>query len=216
MSQVPTGLTGLAVASTSVSDALAELRLSTAGVKGGALCELVAYAAEPVAGPAFTVRLCPPEESDRPFNAFLDEIPAGNVIVVDNGGRRGHSVFGGLMAAEATRRGAVAAVVNGDVRDVDEARQLGIGLFALGRTPVSGRPFVRLAATGDAVEWGGVTIVGGDLVVADGDGAVVVPAAYAAGVLERARAIEEADAALAADVRSGVPLARAREQRAPR
>ena len=203
-----------AVTSTSVADALAELPTPGPGAAGGALAGIVAYSGGPVSGPAFTVRLCPPGESDRPLNAFLDDVPAGSVLVVDNGGRRGHSVFGGLMAAEARRRGAVAVVVNGEVRDVGEARRIGFGVFARGRTPVSGRSFARLAAIQEPLAWEDVTVFPGDVVVADGDGAVAVPAQRAAIVLERARLIEEEDTRLAADVASGVPLSLARARRA--
>jgi 4-hydroxy-4-methyl-2-oxoglutarate aldolase len=209
------------VASTSVADALAELGTpgasgapGTEARLGGVLTGVAACTEAALVGPAFTVLLCPPGDSDVLFNAYIDDVPPGAVIVVDNGARRGHSVFGGLMAAEAARRGAVGAVVNGDVRDVEEARQIGFGLFARGRTPVSGRPFARLAATQEPLDWEGVTIRSGDMVVADGEGVVVVPLEHAAAVLERARAIEERDARIAADVATGIPLAVARAERA--
>lgn len=199
----------ITVSSTSASDALTQL-----AIDGGALTGLVAYTDWPVIGSAFTVRLCTPEESAFPFNSFLEDVPGGSVVVIDNAGRRGRSVFGGLMCAEVMRRGALAAIVKGDVRDVEEARSVGLGLFALGRTPVSGRPLTRLAAAGEAIDWGGVTIEPGDTLVADGDGVVVVPARHAAAVLRRARAIERDDAELMRQVRSGVPLAEARARQA--
>lgn len=207
------------VASTSVADALAELDAElgpgAGSPHGGVLSGVVAYTDATVVGAAFTVRLCPAgDDSDVPFNAYLDEVPPGSLVVVDNGGRRGHSVFGGLMAAEAARRGALGAVVNGDVRDVEEARHVGFGLFARGRTPVSGRPFARLAAARGRLDWEGVPVRTGDVVVADGDGVVVVPSEHAEAVLERARAIEERDARFAADVASGMPLTAARAGRA--
>lgn len=199
------------LASTSVADALAELGESGADAPGGGVLDgVVAYTEGPIGGRAFTVRLCGPERSSRPFGAFLDEVPAGSVIVIDNGGRRGQSVFGGLMAAEARRRGAVAVVVNGDVRDVAEAREIGFGVFARGRTPVSGRPFFRLEATQEQLAWEKVMVAPGDVVVADGDGVVAVPAQHAEAVLDRARAIQDEDARVASDVGSGVPLAKAR------
>lgn len=193
--------------STSVADALLQLGF------GGTFAGLVAHSEQPMCGEAFTVHLCPPGESDRPFNDFLEEIPPGAVIVVDNAGRRGSSVFGGLMCAESRRRGALGAVVHGDVRDVAEARQLGFGLYALGRTPRSGRPDSRLLATNQPVDWGGTRIEPGDLVVADGDGVAVVPSAHGATVAELARDIEASDAMLLDQVCRGVPLAVARAQR---
>jgi regulator of RNase E activity RraA len=195
----PSGLT-----STAVADAMQELGLD------GALTGVTQYSGSVVVGTAFTVRLCSPEQSERPFNSYLDELTAGSVVVVDNDGRRGFSVFGGLMCADARRRGVLAAVVRGDVRDVAEARDLRFGLFALGRTPLSGRPLVRLEATNVPIDWDGTKIEPGDTIVADGDGVVVVPAADAKAVMELAAQIEASDAELLRRVNSGVPLGVAR------
>jgi regulator of RNase E activity RraA len=184
-----------------VSDALQQ-----AGV-GAAISGITAYSDMTVIGEAFTVRLCEPGQSERPFNAYLDEVPPEAVIVVDFGGRHGISVFGGLMAAEALRRGASGAVVNGDVRDAAEAREIGFGLFALGLTPRSGRLDARLRSTNEPLEWEGVRVEPGDTIVADEDGVVVVPARHAAEVLERAALIEATDADLRTQIATGVPLA---------
>jgi len=190
--------------STAVADAMQKLGLE--GVLGG----LTSYGGSVLIGTAFTVRLCPPDQSERPFNAYLDELPDGAVVVLDTGGRRGFSVFGGLMCAEARRRGAVGAVVRGDVRDVAQAREMGFGLFALGATPLSGRPLARLEATNLTIDWDGIRVHPGDTVVADEDGVVVVPASQADAVLAMAAEIEAADAELLRQVESGVPLAVAR------
>jgi regulator of RNase E activity RraA len=195
----PSGLT-----STAVADAMQEVGLD------GVLTGLSAYTTSVVVGTAFTVRLCLPEQSQRPFNAYLDELTAGSVVLVDNDGRRGFSVFGGLMCADAHRNGAVAAVVRGDVRDVAQARQLGFGLFAYGVTPRSGRPLVRLERTNVPIDWDGTKVQAGDTVVADEDGVVVVPARHAKAVVERAAEIEASDAELLRRVNAGVPLGVAR------
>ncbi len=191
--------------STAVSDAMERIGLD------GVLSGLVAYGDSVVVGAAFTVRLCRPEQSERPFNAYLDEVPAGSVIVIDAGGLRGFSVWGGLMSAEARRRGAVAAVVRGEVRDVAQARGMRFGLFALGLTPRSGRPLARLESTGVSIDWDGTTVESGDTVAADEDGVVVVPARHAQTVMDLAVEVEASDAALLEQVDSGVPLAVARE-----
>lgn len=182
-------------------------KLGLDGFLGG----LTSYGDAVVTGTAFTVRLCGPERSERPFNAYLDELPEGSVVVIDGGGLRGFSVFGGLMCAEARRRGAVAAVVRGDVRDGAQARQMGFGLFALGLTPRAGNHLARLEATNVPIDWGAVTVEGGDSVVADGDGVIAIPAARAEEVIELAAQIESSDAELMRRVESGVPLAVARE-----
>jgi regulator of RNase E activity RraA len=196
---------GPSLTSTAVSDAMQKVGLD--GVLGG----LTAYGDSVVAGTAFTVRLCGPERSEQPFNAYLDEVPEGSVVVIDSGGLRGFSVFGGLMCAEARRRGAVAAVVRGEVRDAAQARQMGFGLFALGLTPRSGRPLARLESTGVSIDWDGVPVRPGDTVVGDEDGVVAIPARHAETVIGLAAEIETSDEALLREVESGVPLAAARE-----
>ncbi len=199
--QITAGAPKHTLTSTSVADAL------QGADGGGVVSGISAYSDLVIVGKALTVRLCGPEESDRPFNDYLDELFDGSVVVVDNRGRRGISVFGGLMAAEALRRGARGAVVNGDIRDVAEARELGFALFALGATPRSGRVNARLEATNEPVDWGGTRIEPRDTIVADEDGVVVVPARHAGDVLERAAALQAADATKLEQVASGIPLA---------
>jgi regulator of RNase E activity RraA len=192
--------------STAVADALQEIGL------GGVLGGLTAYGDSVVAGTAFTVRLCGLEQSERPFNAYLDELGEGSVVVIDNHGLRGFSVWGGLMCAEARRRGAVAAVVRGDARDGAQAREMRFGLFALGLTPVSGRPLARLEATDVPIDWDGVRVDPGDTIVADEDGVVVVPAQHADAVIKRAAEIEAFDFELLRQINAGVPSALARQR----
>jgi regulator of RNase E activity RraA len=192
--------------STAVADALQEIE------SGGVLSGLNAYGGSVVVGTAFTVRLCGVERSERPFNAYLDELAEGSVVVIDSGGLRGFSVWGGLMCAEARRKGAVAAVVRGDVRDAAQARDMRFGLFALGLTPRSGTPLARLEATGVPIDWDGVRVDPGDTVVGDEDGVVVVPAEHAGAVIKRAAEIEASDYELLRQVNSGVPLALARQR----
>lgn len=196
----PPGLT-----STAAADAMQKLGLD--GFLGG----LTAYGDAVVTGTAFTVRLCSPERSERAFNAYLDELPTGSVVVIDGGGLRGFSVWGGLMCAEARRRGTVAAVVRGDVRDAAQAKAMGFGLFALGLTPRAGTSLARLESTGVTIEWDGIAVAPGDTVVADGDGVIAIPAAHADTVIDLAAQIESSDAELLRQVESGVPLAVARK-----
>jgi regulator of RNase E activity RraA len=195
------------VSSSAVADALDRMGLQ------GVLQGFASYTTHAALGTAFTVCLCDPSESSRGFSSYLEEVPSGALLVIDNAGRRGHSVFGGLMSAEAHRKGVVGAVVNGEVRDAAEAEELGFAIFARGRTPRSGRAVARVRSTNDPVTLGDVTIKPGDTVVADADGIVVVPAGHAEEALVLARFIEAADAAVFQRVRSGVPLSVARDDK---
>jgi len=146
-----------------------------------------------IAGPAVTVRLSPGDLVD-PLAALTVAAP-GDVIVVDAAGETETSVWGGLMAGLGHRRRLAGAVVDGAVRDVDEARDIGFTLFsrAVGpratHTAFSGRQ--EPIEVNVPIHCGGVLIHPGDVVVGDEIGLVVVPHPHAQEILARAQ--EQAD-----------------------
>lgn len=173
----------------------------------------------PVAGPqriwgrAFTVRFAPQDSTD-PGNVgdYLDDIPAGAVAVLDNGARLDCTVWGGIMSRLAAHRGIGGTVVNGVCRDTAEAEEAGYPLFACGRFMRTGKDRVQAEAVGQPVTVGGVRVCAGDLVVADRDGVVIVPAARIDDVIARALVMHEVEARILAAALAGTPLAQAREQ----
>jgi regulator of RNase E activity RraA len=76
-------------------------------------------------------------------------------------------------------RGARGVVVDGLVRDVDRVRVLGFSAHARGTRPTDSLGRVSLTDTEGPAQVAGVTVANGDLVVADCDGVVVVPAEVA-------------------------------------
>jgi regulator of RNase E activity RraA len=142
-------------------------------------------------GPAFTVR-CPPADNLMLHAAIYRAAP-GSVVVVQ-AGDIDYAVAGGNVCAVAQRRGIAGFVVDGVIRDLGEVRAMGFPVFARGVIPVPG---VKRAVTALNVEvrCGGVTVRGGDLVVADEEGVVVVPAARREQILADARARAAKDSA---------------------
>ena len=146
-----------------------------------------------IAGPAVTVRLYPGDLVD-PLAALTVAAP-GDVVVVDAGGETETSVWGGLMAGLGRQQRIAGAVVDGAVRDVDEARDIGFTLFsrAVGprasHTAFSGRR--EPIEVNVPIHCAGVLVYPGDMVVGDEIGVVVVPRIEASEILARAR--EQAD-----------------------
>jgi 4-hydroxy-4-methyl-2-oxoglutarate aldolase len=126
-----------------------------------------------VAGPAFTVR-CPAGDNLM-LHAAIYRAPAGSIIVVE-AGDVDYAVAGGNVCAVAQRRGIVAFVVDGVIRDLGEVREMGFPVFARGTIPFPGS---KTAATplNTPVRCGGVDVNAGDIVVADEEGIVVTPSA---------------------------------------
>ena len=164
-------------------------------------------------GPAFTVRFGP-VDSAQPGTVgdYLDDIPAGSVAVLDNAGRPDCTVWGGIMSQLAAHRAVAGTVVHGVCRDTDEADTAGYALFALGRFMRTGKDRVQVDAVGEAVSVAGVRVSPGDIVVADQDGVVFVPAGRAAQVFERARAMQAVELRIVAAALDGMPLAEARRE----
>jgi regulator of RNase E activity RraA len=149
-----------------------------------------------VAGPAFTVR-CPPGDNLM-LHAAIHRAPAGSVIVVESGDVD-WALAGGNVCAVAQRNGVAAFVLDGVIRDLAEVRAMGFPVFARGVIPIPGskRAVVPLNVT---VHCGGVNVSPGDIVVADEEGVVVVPASRRGQVLADARAKLATEAGESLDV----------------
>lgn len=113
--------------------------------------------------------------------ATIRRMRPGEVLVIDDEGRRDGACLGDRLAAAAVDHGAAGAVLWGCHRDSAELRRLGIPVFSLGAVPWRARP--PRDSTHRPVRLGGTVVADGDLVVADDDGVLVVPAAAAEAVL---------------------------------
>lgn len=151
--------------------------------------------AQRVAGPAFTVR-CPPGDNLM-LHAAIYRAARGSVIVVE-AGDTDYAVAGGNVCAVARRRGIAGFVIDGVIRDVAEAREMGFPVFARGVIPIPGAK-AAIAPLNEPVRCGGVTVLPDDIVVADEEGVVVVPGARASQVLSDARARQAREAAESLD-----------------
>ncbi|HJQ48772.1 MAG TPA: RraA family protein [Amycolatopsis sp.] len=190
-----------------VSDALDRHGLT--GVVGG-LRPLAAP--RPLAGRAVTVLLGPPPArataSPRRHlgTAAVDASGPGEVIVVAHQGRTDCAGWGGLLSRAAVARGVEGVVVDGAARDLAEASEAGLPLFARAGTPVTARGRAVELSWGEPVEVGGIPLAPGDLVLGDAGGVVVVPAGRAQDVLATAEHIAATEAAMAAEIEAGTPV----------
>ena len=118
---------------------------------------------------------------------WMDEVEEGDFVVIDQSG-----LSVGLMGSENTlnglRRGARGYLTNGGVRDTDEIILQRVPFWSGGvaQCMVQGR--LQYESHNQPVAVGGVTVFPGDVVVADGDGVVVVPAGIAREVAAHANA----------------------------
>jgi len=163
-------------------------------------------------GPAFTVRYRPLEDDGAFHNAadYLDDVPPGSVVVADNGGTGACTTWGSLLTSVALHRKVAGTVVHGAVRDVRETREAGYPLFSTAVTMVSGKNRVVLDRTGSELDIAGTVVRPGDLVFADDNGALRIPAGLVDEVVRRAEAVERTEQRIREAARDGLRLDEAR------
>ncbi len=117
-------------------------------------------------------------------------VEPGDVLVIAAQGSLTHAVFGEFMALACLARGVVGVVLDGALRDVAALADLRLPAFARGACAF-GPLKEGTGEVGFPLACGGVVCTSGDLVRADSDGVVVVPAGDAETVLRQAELIEQ-------------------------
>lgn len=106
----------------------------------------------------------------------VDSILAGEVVVVSTAESKRNAPWGELLSTAACARGARGAVIDGLVRDVRKIEALGFPVFARGIKPTDSRGRGLVIDYNMPVDCGGVLVSPRDLVFADYDGVIVIPA----------------------------------------
>lgn len=150
------------------------------------------------AGPAVTVQLKKEEHKDgaAASQGMLDAIdaaPAGSVYVMVLEDGADYAGIGGLMATAMKYRGFAGAVIDASVRDTPQIRRIQFPVFSRGVAPSTTINHYRVTGVNVPVECAGVRVNPGDIVTADEDGVVVVPAARAAEVLKKAQELDDTE-----------------------
>jgi 4-hydroxy-4-methyl-2-oxoglutarate aldolase len=165
-----------------------------------------------MAGRAWTLLYGPAGKPAGTVGDYIDDVPPGSVVVLDNGGRDNATVWGDILTEIAHRRGIAGTVIDGICRDVALCLQLGYPIYSKDHWMRTGKDRVQVEATGVPVTIGEARVAPGDIVRGDADGVVVIPKAHEDAVLDAAEAIEAAENRIRAAVRGGMRLDEARAQ----
>ncbi len=120
----------------------------------------------------------------------VDSLRAGDVLVVDGGGRDDAAVVGDIVGEAIAGLGGAGLVVDGAVRDLDGLDAAGLATFARGAHPATGST-AGPGAINVTIQCGGVVVHPGDVVRGDASGLVVVPRDHLAEVVELATAVAD-------------------------
>jgi len=168
------------------------------------------------AGPAYTIRYLPLREDLKPaqyldhrdnlITPAVESMPPGCVAVLDANQRNDVGMLGGNLVTRMKARGIAGVVTDGGMRDIPEIAEIGLPVFV---TAIAAPPsFTKLMAV-DAerpVSCGGVPVYPGDVIVADEEGVVCVPAHLAASVAEIGLAMDHIEGYIQQRLARGEPL----------
>jgi regulator of RNase E activity RraA len=168
-----------------------------------------------VVGPAFTLRFIPAREdlstpaawaSPGSTRAAIEAMPEACVAVVDAMGVTDAGVYGDILCARMKKRGVAAMVTDGVIRDLAGVLATGLPLWCQGAAAppsIAGLTFVNWQ---EPIGCGGVAVFPDDLIVADEDGVVLIPANLIGAVVDAAPEQECFEAWVLGELEKGLPL----------
>jgi len=166
-------------------------------------------------GRAFTLRFVPAREdlatpaalaSPTSTRAAIEAMPAGSVAVVDAMGVTDAGIFGDILCARMSKRGVAGLITDGVVRDLAGVLATGLPVWCQGTAAPPSFASLTFVAWQQPIGCGGVAVLPDDMVVADGDGAVVIPAGLVAEVVAAATEQERLEAWILREVTAGASL----------
>src|SRR5436305_14289181 len=138
-------------------------------------------------GPAFTLRFVParedlatPESWSSPISTrtAIEAMPGGCIAVVDAMGVTDAGIFGDILCARMVERGVAALVTDCVVRDLEGVLGTGLPVWCDGFAAPPSVAGLTFVGWGEPIGCGGVAVFPNYVIVADQDGAVVIPQAY--------------------------------------
>lgn len=168
-----------------------------------------------IVGRAFTMRFVPAREdlatpeswsSPRSTRAAIEEMPEGCIAVVDAMGVTDAGIFGDILTARMAKRGVAALVSDGVVRDIAGVLGTELPVWCQGTAAPASVAGLTFVGWQEPVACGGVAVFPDDVILADADGVVCIPAAYLETVLKEGPEQERLEAWIMTEVARGVPL----------
>lgn len=162
--------------------------MSKIGIRDAHICGPAPFATgKTIAGPALTLQFLPKREDVYDIDEYgnpeaqmhrqvLYQVEEGDVVVVDARGDMRSGVFGEMMITYLKGRGGAGVIVDGCIRDSRKAREIGLPMWVRGTTPnFHTQTGLFPHAVNVPIACGGTLVMPGDIIVADDDGAIVVP-----------------------------------------
>lgn len=166
-------------------------------------------------GEAYTLRYIPAREDLNPITVFQDrthpqrkaieECPQGMVMVIDSRGDARAASAGGILVTRLMKRGVAGIVTDGGFRDSEEIAALEMPAYHVRPSAPTNLTLHQAIDINVPIGCGDAPVFPGDVIVGDGDGAIVVPAALADEIADEAVEMTVFEDFVIESVRGGRP-----------
>jgi 4-hydroxy-4-methyl-2-oxoglutarate aldolase len=163
-------------------------------------------------GRAFTLKYEPVGVEKGNVGDFIDDVRAGEVVVIDNGGRVDCTVWGDILTNISSMKGISGTLIDGVNRDTNRSLELKYPIFSRNRFMRTGKDRVQLEAVNVPVSIADVRVRPGDIIFGDADGVIIIPKEQEVEILKIAREIETAEDQIRFAISKGMRLDEARKK----
>ena len=111
----------------------------------------------------------------KPLEEVLKTMTTGQIVVMDLDGTINATAWGGLASKLAQKKGVLGTIMHGTCRDLEEIRECGYPVWAIGVCPRRSRNDFTFGSINETIYVTEVTISKNDIIVADQSGVVCVP-----------------------------------------
>ncbi len=136
----------------------------------------------------------------------MDMMQAGQLLLATGTSRLDTGIFGELSATRIRRKGGVGAVINGFSRDGRKILDMNFPLFCQGISPLDTTGRVRVVDYGVPVKLGDTEVCSGQILFADYDGLVVIPAEAEEEVIDKALERAEVETRVREELEAGASM----------
>ena len=173
------------------------------------------FSGQRVVGPAFTLRFVPvredlatPESWSKPIStrSAIEDMPADCVVVADAMGVTTAGIFGDILCMRMVKRGVTALITDGVMRDKHGVLATKLPVWCAGVAAPASVNQLTFVGWNEPIACGGCAIFPGDVIVADDDGAVIIPQALVDFVATEGVEHERLETWLVQEVEKGAKL----------
>jgi regulator of RNase E activity RraA len=192
------------LATTNIADAMDKV-----GIRGAVIGIRPMYDCPKITGRAVTIKITAAGSVPSKFHLgvrAIDAAGSGDVIIIDNRGDLNNNCWGEILSMGSKMKGIAGVVVDGAARDIDACREFGFPVYARGTVPITARGRIMEESFNEVIRVGDIQVSPGDIVMADINGVVIIPAARLDEVLTAAEGLLEKELAMIEELKKGTSM----------